>query len=532
MIIANSCFLDSINALIRRIKGRVELFEGSTLLNSFNATDSLKSFSVERSTNEGKFFGYGICQKLQVKLRDKDRNIVAAKGMGLEAVFGTGCDYIYSTPIFYIQDISRNENTNELTLTAYDALYDATAYKFADLELQAPYSIAEVATACATKLGLPWQTINVNDNSFNTEYAEGANFAGTETLREVLDAIAEATQTIYYIDRNWELTFKRLDVSGDPVVTINKAKYFSLDSKGARTLAAICHATELGDNVIAGVEGGITQYVRNNPFWDLRDDIGTLLENALAAVNGLTITQFTCSWRGNYLLEIGDKIAFTNKDGSIITSYLLDDTINYNGAMNEKSEWAFSEDKGETAANPSTLGDAMKMTYARVDKANQRIDLVASETTANAESISQLQVNVDGVYTEVSRVEQVANENFDSVNGDIETLTKKVETAVTAEDVSIAISTELSNGVDKVTTTTGFTFNEEGLTVSKSGSEMTTQITEDGMSVFRDNKEVLTADNTGVKAENLHATTYLIIGKNSRFEDYEGNRTGCFWIGG
>lgn len=42
-------------------------------------------------------------------------------------------------------------------------------------------------------------------------------------------------------------------------------------------------------------------------------------------------------------------------------------------------------------------------------------------------------------------------------------------------------------------------------------------------------------DDTGVSAENLHATTWLIVGENSRFEDYTDasgeKRTGCFWIG-
>ena len=102
---------------------------------------------------------------------------------------------------------------------------------------------------------------------------------------------------------------------------------------------------------------------------------------------------------------------------------------------------------------------------------------------------------------------------------------------MTAEDVTVSIQTALENGVEAVTTTTGFTFNSEGLHISKTGSEITTTITEDGMTVLRDNKEVLVADNLGVKAEDLHATTFLIIGENSRFEDYDGgNRTGCFWI--
>jgi hypothetical protein len=60
---------------------------------------------------------------------------------------------------------------------------------------------------------------------------------------------------------------------------------------------------------------------------------------------------------------------------------------------------------------------------------------------------------------------------------------------------------------------------------------MTTTITEDGMTVYRNEEAVLVADNEGVKAEDLHATTYLIVGQFSRFEDY-GDRTGCFWIGG
>ena len=64
---------------------------------------------------------------------------------------------------------------------------------------------------------------------------------------------------------------------------------------------------------------------------------------------------------------------------------------------------------------------------------------------------------------------------------------------------------------------------------------MTTNIDEDGMSVYRGEEEVLTADNQGVTAYNLHARTYLIVGTSSRFEDYEKDgetRTGCFWIGG
>ena len=102
---------------------------------------------------------------------------------------------------------------------------------------------------------------------------------------------------------------------------------------------------------------------------------------------------------------------------------------------------------------------------------------------------------------------------------------------MTSESVQIAINKALENGVDKVSTSTGFTFDDTGLTISKSDSEMSTLIDDDGMKVSKNEEEVLTADNTGVNAINLTARQYLIIGTNSRFEDYGDSRTGCFWIG-
>ena len=174
----------------------------------------------------------------------------------------------------------------------------------------------------------------------------------------------------------------------------------------------------------------------------------------------------------------------------------------------------------------------MKQTYARVDKANKKIDMVVSDVATNSEAISSIQLNTESITASVSKMESSLTESIEATNEELSTLTHKVDATMSAEDVKLQIKTEMSNGVDKVITSTGFTFDEEGLTVSKTGSEMETQITEDGMVVYRNEDAVLTANNVGVDAVNLHATTYLIIGENSRFEDYGGSRTGCFWIGG
>ena len=530
----NNAALAAINSPVRTIKARVELLDGSTILDTFGYDDRLQSFSIER-TGEAKFFGFGIGQRLNVKLIDPDRALTVSAGNRLEVVFGVGSEYLYAFPHFTVTEVNRDENTNELSITAYDALNDANGLTVAELALPTSYSIRTFATACATLLGLPVAIDEVAAEAFATVYPEGANFGGTESLRDALNAVAEATQTVYYISSEWELTFKRLDVSGTPALIIDREKYFTLSSKTNRRLAAICSATELGDNVSASLaESGTTQYVRDNAFWSLRDDVAALVDAALANVGGLTINQFECEWRGNYLLELGDCIGFETKDGGAAISYLLDDTISYDGTLSQQSQWSY-EDTEETESNPTSLGEVIKQTTARVDKANQQITLTVSQVEANAEAISSLQVNADSISASVQSVMDSTQAAQEATAEELATLSSKVNAAMTAEQVQLQIQQELTDGVSKVQTETGYTFDADGLHVAKSGSEMETTITEDGMSITRSGDEVLRADNEGVKAEDLHATTYLIIGDNSRFEDYTNNdgeaRTGCFWIG-
>lgn len=529
MLIAEQCFLDCINAPVRSVKARVELYNGSTLLNTFKYNDRLISFTIERVGESSKFFGYGICQRLNVHIIDKDRELDITTANTLEVAFGTGCNYVYNTPLFHVSEVHRDEITNELSVTAYDAIYPATAHTFSELVLPESYSIRDVAFAVANILNLPIASL---PDGFDTVYPDGANYDGTEHLRDVLDDIAEATQTIYYIDSAWNLTFKRLDKDGAQVLDITKNNYFTLNSSSNRRLAKIVHATELGDDVYAALEvTGTTQQIRDNPLWDMREDVADLVDAALERIGGIAINQFECSWRGNYLLEIGDKIALTTKDDDVVYSYVLDDTWSYDGTFSERTQWNYEETASEESGNATSLGEVIKQTYARVNKQDKEITLLASEIGANKESISSLYVNTESIVASVRKIEDETINALGAVNEDISKLTSQVEAAVTASDVQIAIKSELNNGVNKVVTETGYKLDSEGLTISKGGSEMSTQITEDGMTVFRDDTAMLVANNEGVNAANLHATTYLIIGKNSRLEDY-GERTGCFWIGG
>ena len=531
MIDAKPCFMQMINSVSRELEARVELLNGSTILNTFTYDGALQNFSIERIGNESNFFGFGICKKLTLKLRDKERAINITKGQKLDIAMGVGSDYLYPFPVFIVEEISRDENTNALTITAYDVIYQANNYKVSDMELPQSYTILGFATAASSLLGIPIKLDGLTSAEFNVEYSNGANFDGTESVREALDDVAEATGTIYFINNNWELVFKTLDISGNPVLAIDKSKYFTLTAKTKNTLTGITSATELGDNVTIGTSDDAHQYLRDNAFLENRDDISTLIENIFSKVNGLSMYQFDLKYRGNFLLECGDKISITTKDDEIINCYVLNDTITYNGGLIGTMKWSYNQAQGETASNPHNIGDAIKQTYARVDKVNKQITLMASEIDNTNSNISQIQINTNNISASVSNMQNNIDNINDSLGERIDAVETKAELSVTSEQVQIAISNEMAKGVDKVTTSTGFTFDDKGLTINKSDSEISTNIDEDGMSIYKNNEEVLTADNTGVTQINATIKQYLIVGSNSRFEDYGSDRTGCFFIG-
>lgn len=149
---------------------------------------------------------------------------------------------------------------------------------------------------------------------------------------------------------------------------------------------------------------------------------------------------------------------------------------------------------------------------------------------------SELKDKITEQSTSIRRdTEQIVAKATETVNDSITALTNTVETKMSAKEVSIAIKTELANGVDRVETETGYVFDSEGLKINKTGEEMSNLLDNTGMYVKRSGTDILTANDKGVTATDLHAKTYLKIGSGDgrcRFEDYGVNRIGCFWTGG
>ena len=167
---------------------------------------------------------------------------------------------------------------------------------------------------------------------------------------------------------------------------------------------------------------------------------------------------------------------------------------------------------------------------------------VIDETNARVQSLyeshSDLVIKADSIESGVAEVNRVLGEVNDEIAS---TKTDISNLKLTSDEMLLGFQSITDNGVNKVTTETGFTFDSSGLTVDSTNTATKTTISSDGMTVYKTDVDVaegeeypvmLTANSEGVDATNLHAKTYLIIGGRSRFENFGTDRTGCFWIGG
>ena len=517
----------------RRLKGKVELFNNSTST-LITSQDKLKSIQVSRYSNE-KVFGFALCQKATIEIIDENHDIEVAEGQKVKISIGakiaSGTDYVGYCD-FFIDRYSRDEVSHLLKIEAFDRIQELSRLKTSLFNFSFPMTLQEIISIIQNSINIEIIYDNNLPNLNVTFEKAQVNIEGTESVRSFIEAICELTGTICYINQSNQLVLKK--IAGDTVnETINRDRIFDFSQSEGNTITGLISATELGNNLSVGSTDGYQYIIRENPFLTNDQDLCIVcLNNLLTSINGFVFNPYELKWRGSPDLEAGDRVKIQKKDGTYLETLYLGEELTYNGGLISNANWAYIQE--EEPSNPSNLGDILKQTYARVDKVNKQIDIVVAGKDEIEDKIAKLQLTTDGISATVSSNKTETDERFNSVNDNLNALAKSVSATMTQDQINILIQQQLANNVDSVTTATGFTFNADGLTIEKSGNEMKTQIDEDGMTIFKDNQEVLTVNNTGVDAYNLKATTYLIIGNETRFEKFNhktrGTGVGCFWL--
>ena len=230
----------------------------------------------------------------------------------------------------------------------------------------------------------------------------------------------------------------------------------------------------------------------------------TVLLNIFNQINGLSFYTIDIMSFGVMYLNLCDSFNVQDLEGNIYPTILLSSNLNISQGIREQLTAEALEETETDYTATSKTDRLLNKTILRVDKQEGQIETLITQT----QNYTNAQTGIE------------------------ESIQKALERIETAEESILEISETVSDGATEVTTTTGYKFDKDGLRINKSGSEMTNLLDDTGMYVKRGITDVLTANNEGVNAINLTARQYLTIGKNSRFEDYQSNRTACFYVGG
>lgn len=229
-------------------------------------------------------------------------------------------------------------------------------------------------------------------------------------------------------------------------------------------------------------------------------------------ISGISYTPCRVSIPVTMGIQPGDIVSITDKNGVTITSYVMTKTT--------AGQRDTLECTGSPRRNSSSVvnNEEYRDFYGKMLELRKEVEglYVANKDTEGR--LAALSLTVDNINTVVSQQAQT----IEGVQTEMTAIKQE------ATQVSIQVQNIIENGVDKVTTSTNYTLDNNGLHIARSGEEMNSRLDHTGLHVYQDEDPTLTADHTGVNAKNLLARNYLTIA-HARFEQY-GEYTACFYV--
>ena len=364
-------------------------------------------------------------------------------------------------------------------------------------------------------------TLKNEDFAFADYEFKQPNFSETITNRGVIAAIAEIGGEIAIFDSNGELEIKG---QNDVNHTIQRSRYEKLSYEKTITINTVVLGKDGINDDIVYPESIETERVAvkilDNPFVDLYRE--EMIEDVANHIIGLSYTPFQVDgFVDGYMYELNDVITITDRNNNTFDAVILD--LENTSRIKSKIQAPQQENKKTEYNLAGSNRESVNQVRLDVDHINQEVRTVASK-------VDSLDTTVGNNYQEIiNKFDDYVPQN-DFVNLETSVVNIQTNTYTKTE-----VNTKLTDGsVTKVVTTSG-TFDENGMHYEKSGAPTGTSINNLGVEVedATTHDELLFAGydeelrQTIVRTENLKVRRYLIIGENSRIEDYE-NGGGIF----
>lgn len=362
---------------------------------------------------------------------------------------------------------------------------------------------------------------------------DGNPFTNNESCREVMKCVGKTAFSWVRID--WDdkcyVDYEKVDTI-DEYDEIDNDHYYDLSS--SNSIFGELNKIVVGMKDIDGENVTVTDPETLNPktseldVWDnpltytqeKREEVITAGEQLF----GLKYQDVELTTTGHPWLKGKEKIKIKDMEDNYIYTYPFDRTLSYNGHIKTKIKSTVISSINTQYTYENTIQNKLRNTQAIVDKANQQIQFLVTET----EQLNNTVTEIGTRYTQ----------SIDQFEYQITQLNDKVDE--TNEDFEERIDT-LENTPAKGLKTLSVVINDNGLNVSTNTSKISSLMTNYKFAIQDNLGTELTFigydENLGrsvSRMDNLTVTNYLNAGyhRQQKFEINGENRTGWFYIGG
>lgn len=494
--------------LVIRTSESVEITNEHIYQESFELSESLCS------QDELKF---GCCEASEVKLKIRNEfGNLNGQELIISHVLNELTDYPFQIGIYTVETCTRSGDRQYLDITAYDDMhkiinaevvewYDSvfpikdTAQTVAEEEEEVeedtptveyePITLKEFRDSFFEFVDVTQEEITLPQDDILIEKTIDAD---SVSGLKVISAICELNGVFGHINREGRFVYVSLKKPSEEGIIASDVEYNSYQSCEfedfeTKVIDKVQVRQEDGDIGYIYGTGDNCYVVQDNflTFGKSTDDLATITETLYNCISGITYRPFTTTVQGNPCVEVGDRIT-VNTRLETVNSYVF--KRNFKGIMSLSDSF---ETKGVEVYEEkvNSVQNDIKQLKGKANILKRTVEETVSRVT-----------NIEKGYTEIQQ---------------------------TADSIKVSVS-QTQDEVNRMS----YDFTSEKLVIEKDGAETKTEISENGMSVkSSSDEEMLIANSQGVEATNLHAKTYLIVGSNSRFEDFNDG-TGCFYIGG
>ena len=338
--------------------------------------------------------------------------------------------------------------------------------------------------------------------------------------RTYLSLISERAGGFAKINRNNKLeikTFADVDTVQLPVNKIGDHDYQEL-----RTVTKVVYqnATQIFE---AGTDTGTTIFLtQDSPFSCSQAEVDAIYQE----LNGLQYQTLDVRIWGDPAIDTGDLITFNGLKTFAQKHWTWGNGFygNYKATLKDGQGMNVSKLSGNTKR---------KRLESRMNEVEGTVNILSEQVDDNSENIAEINLSMNNITNRVSSVETGLN----NTNEEITTVKNTVEANQNATEYKInVINQQLISGVTKFDTTTGYTFDVEGLQITKTDSEFKILINNEGVVVSNGSTEKLRADSNGVVADNF-TVNHFLIHKPIRSEHAKASTDSTkdiyalFWVG-